>query len=66
MSTDATAVENAINRSDVGDKAAALQQYQSAVRGKDASITDMRKAARDILGREVGWDWELPRTREGY
>jgi len=26
----------------------------------------MRKAARDILGREVGWDWELPRTREGY
>lgn len=41
-----------------------FEHYKSLVSGK--SNTEARKAARDILGREVWWDWDSPRTPEGY
>ncbi|KAI0311272.1 isocitrate lyase and phosphorylmutase [Amylostereum chailletii] len=58
------AVEKAINESSIADKAAVFQQYSEAVKGK--SNTEARDIAHGILGAPVDWDWDLPRTREGY
>ncbi|KAI0032768.1 isocitrate lyase and phosphorylmutase [Vararia minispora EC-137] len=59
------AVEQAVNESaSVSDKAATFAQYKVAVSGK--TITEARDIATDILGTPVDWDWDLPRTREGY
>ncbi|EJD52227.1 isocitrate lyase and phosphorylmutase [Auricularia subglabra TFB-10046 SS5] len=58
------AVENAINASSSSDKQGALTRYKEAVVGK--SNYDARAIAQDILGSPVFWDWDLPRTREGY
>ena len=45
---------------------AALKAYKEAVQAPEASIRDMRKAAKEALGYDLQWDWDLPRTREGY
>ncbi|KAK4057833.1 mitochondrial 2-methylisocitrate lyase [Microbotryomycetes sp. JL221] len=43
-----------------------FKQYESQV--KDANLTnrEARLIAKDIVGQEIQWDWDLPRTREGY
>ncbi|TFY79254.1 hypothetical protein EWM64_g4758 [Hericium alpestre] len=60
------AVEQAINVSAIPEpqKASAFQAYKEAVAGK--SNGDARDIAQDILGERLEWDWDLPRTREGY
>jgi len=60
------AVEQVINKSStLKDKEAALGKYRELSNGK--SNAEARKAAKEVLGgEEVFWDWDLPRTREGY
>ncbi|KAG9038853.1 hypothetical protein FRB95_014402 [Tulasnella sp. JGI-2019a] len=58
------AVEQAINSSSVLDKKAALNRYRQE--SAEKSNSEARLIARDIIGRDVTWDWDLPRTREGY
>ncbi|TFK77543.1 isocitrate lyase and phosphorylmutase [Pluteus cervinus] len=58
------AVERALAQSSLKDKTGAYQGYLAAVAGK--SNSEARDAAADILGERVFWDWDLPRTREGY
>ncbi|KAJ7044949.1 isocitrate lyase [Mycena alexandri] len=58
------AVEAAIAKSSVENKDAAYKSYLAAVEGK--SNSEAREIATDILGEPVFWDWDLPRTREGY
>jgi len=59
------AVEHAIGSSStLNDKEGALQKYKVLSQGK--SNREARLAAKDVLGSDVFWDWDLPRTREGY
>ncbi|KAI0001743.1 isocitrate lyase and phosphorylmutase [Russula vinacea] len=61
------AVEQAIQESGnvpSHHKASALERYREAAAGK--SNTEARDIAADIIGSQVDWDWDLPRTREGY
>ncbi|KAL5535701.1 ICL2 [Sanghuangporus sanghuang] len=59
------AVEKGIKSSEhIADKDAALREYLHAASGK--SNTHARDIAKDIIGTDVFWDWDLPRTREGY
>ncbi|KAF7347411.1 Isocitrate lyase [Mycena venus] len=58
------AVEAAIKQSSIENKDAAYKSYLAAVEGK--SNSEAREIALDILGKPVYWDWDLPRTREGY
>ncbi|KAK1218684.1 mitochondrial 2-methylisocitrate lyase [Marasmius sp. AFHP31] len=58
------AVEAAIKESTIKDKEGAFKTFKDATVGK--SISDMREIAKDILGAPVFWDYEMPRTREGY
>jgi isocitrate lyase len=57
------AVKRALSRAGKPDSA-----YQSYLDAKkpESSIRDLRRAARSVLGKDVEWDWDLPRTREGY
>ncbi|KAI0964363.1 hypothetical protein AcW1_001199 [Taiwanofungus camphoratus] len=64
MCTFDEAVKQAIERSSVPHKEQAYATYLAAVEGK--SNTEARDVARDILGAPVYWDWDLPKTREGY
>ncbi|THH33164.1 hypothetical protein EUX98_g1027 [Antrodiella citrinella] len=64
MCTFNEAVKQAIDTSDIGDKESAYTQYLASVEGK--SNFDARQAAKDILGEHVFWNWDLPKTREGY
>ncbi|KAL2178021.1 isocitrate lyase-like protein [Thermothelomyces heterothallicus CBS 202.75] len=41
-------------------------QYRSAIKGKQLSNAEARAIARRILGRDIYFDWDAPRTREGY
>jgi len=58
------AVKKAIETSAIHDKEAATKAYLKAVEGK--SNADARDIAKDILGEPIFWDWDLPKTREGY
>ncbi|EGN93186.1 hypothetical protein SERLA73DRAFT_172339 [Serpula lacrymans var. lacrymans S7.3] len=58
------AVERAIESSSLREKQSAYEQYLAASAGK--SNNDAKDIAKDILGERVFWDWDLPRTREGY
>ncbi|KAG9124536.1 hypothetical protein FRC07_011247 [Ceratobasidium sp. 392] len=58
------AVEQAIAKSQLSDKTGALEKFREQSVG--LSINDARYLAKDILGEHVLWDWDLPRTREGY
>jgi hypothetical protein len=42
-----------------------VQEFESKL-DETSSIRDLRQAAKEILGGEVAWSWDLPRTREGY
>ncbi|KAJ7150203.1 YPR006Cp-like protein, partial [Mycena filopes] len=57
-------VEAAIAKSTLENKDSAYKAYLTAVEGK--SNSEAREVATDILGEPVFWDWDLPRTREGY
>lgn len=61
------AVEQAIAKSSqisAAAKESALKHYLEAVNGK--SNTEARDIAADILGERIRWDWDSPKTREGY
>ncbi|KAG8966172.1 hypothetical protein FRC03_012362 [Tulasnella sp. 419] len=58
------AVESAIKSSNLPDKEKAYKDYLKLASGK--SNSEARAAAKEILGMDVFWDWDLPRTREGY
>ncbi|KAL4269182.1 Isocitrate lyase [Pleurotus pulmonarius] len=58
------AVEQAIKASDLKDREAAYQAYIEAAVGK--SNSEAREIAKDILGESVYWNWDLPKTKEGY
>ncbi|KAG9055177.1 hypothetical protein FS842_002944 [Serendipita sp. 407] len=59
------AVEEEIEKSaSINNKATALQKYKDLSSGQ--SNGEARKAAKDVLGKDVRWSWDLPKTREGY
>lgn len=59
------AVADAIAKSAGPDKQADLTaRYLKEVKGK--SLTEARALARSILGADVFFDWDAPRTREGF
>ncbi|KAI0152927.1 isocitrate lyase family protein [Xylariaceae sp. FL1272] len=47
-----------------GDKKTLQQKYIQQAKGK--SLSEARAIARGILGIDVFFDWDAPRTREGY
>ncbi len=54
-------------RAEAGSSAKALiQRYQDAVAGRSLSNTEARAVARGIVGKDIFFDWDAPRTREGY
>lgn len=57
-------MEREIEASNIKDKEGALKTYRSAVVGK--SNNEARVIAAEILNKPVAWDWDSPRTREGY
>lgn len=59
------AVADAINRgAAAADKQDLAARYLRESKGK--SITEAKALARGLLGAEVFFDWDAPRTREGY
>ncbi|KAF2859671.1 isocitrate lyase and phosphorylmutase [Piedraia hortae CBS 480.64] len=42
------------------------QRYLDAVSGKPVPLSKRRQLAADIAGSAVAFDWDIPRTREGY
>lgn len=54
----------AASRFPAGDKKALLQQYTAQAKGK--SNAEARAIAQGILGTDVYFNWDAPRTREGY
>ncbi|PPQ71646.1 hypothetical protein CVT24_007837 [Panaeolus cyanescens] len=64
MCTFNQAVEKAINSSNLQDKSGSLQKYLESASGQSNAVA--RAAAKEILGHDVFWDWDAPRTREGY
>lgn len=58
------AVLAAIDASGKGDKNALKKSYKEQSKGK--SNKEAREIARRVLGKDVFFDWEAPRTREGY
>ncbi|TVY28438.1 Isocitrate lyase [Lachnellula hyalina] len=59
------AVLDAIAASSVhANKKEISAKFLEAVKGK--SNTEARAIARGILGSDIHWDWDSPRTREGY
>jgi len=61
------AVENTIKRQpNIRDPESAFQTYLAGTVGKGYSNRQCRDAARAVLGKDVKWSWDLPRTREGY
>lgn len=59
------AVLSAIDASSSGSNKDSLKKkYAEAAKGK--SNVEARKIAREVLGKDVFFDWEAPRTREGY
>jgi isocitrate lyase len=58
------AVLAAIDANGSGDKTAAKRRYKEEAKGK--SNKEAREIARRVLGKDIFFDWEAPRTREGY
>lgn len=58
------AVVEAINKGTHVDKQGAAAKYLKESKGK--SLAEARALARGITGVEVFFDWDAPRTREGY
>ncbi|KAK3326361.1 isocitrate lyase [Apodospora peruviana] len=49
-----------------GLPAGAADKYKQAVKGKQMSNREARAVAKGILGKDIFFDWDAPRTREGY
>lgn len=58
------AVIDVINNGVFVDKAAIISKFLDAVKGK--SNTEARAIARGVTGVDVPFNWDSPRTREGY
>jgi isocitrate lyase len=58
------AVVNAISAGVHVDKPALIQKYQEVSKGK--SNSECRAIAKGLTGVDIYWDWDAPRTREGY
>lgn len=60
-------VEAEIKKSDIKDKNAAIKKFNDKVTPLSCtSNVEARKLAKEILGKEVYFDWDKPRVREGY
>ncbi|PPQ77040.1 hypothetical protein CVT25_014857 [Psilocybe cyanescens] len=64
MCTFDQAVAKEIQLSTIENKIGAAQTYFDVSHGM--SNAEARAVAADILGYEVFWDWDAPRTKEGY
>ncbi|GAA5955579.1 hypothetical protein JCM8115_006795 [Rhodotorula mucilaginosa] len=61
------AVENHLKRTlSASDASAKFETYKQRVAGADLSNREARLVAKEIIGEDVQWDWDLPRTKEGY
>ncbi|GAA5822114.1 hypothetical protein JCM3770_000414 [Rhodotorula araucariae] len=61
------AVERHLQRThSASDASAKFEQYKARIEGASLSNREARTFAKEIVGEEVGWDWDLPRTKEGY
>ncbi|KAK5098960.1 isocitrate lyase 1 [Exophiala xenobiotica] len=58
------AVVDAINAGVHVDKQSLIDQYKQASKSK--SNSECRAIAKGITGADIHWDWDAPRTREGY
>nr|ABP96877.1 isocitrate lyase [Tuber borchii] len=58
------AVIDAINAGGYPNKSGLVEQYLSISKGKRNS--EARAIAKGITGIDIFWDWESPRTREGF
>ncbi|KAG9313981.1 isocitrate lyase [Chiua virens] len=59
------AVKTAIHAApSISSPGSVFEHYKSRVAGK--SNSESRKVAKEILGTDIFWDWDLPRTPEGY
>lgn len=57
-------VEDMINAGVHVNKANMIKEYRSMVRGK--SNSESRAIAKGLTGVDMHWDWDSPRTREGF
>ncbi|GAA5994200.1 uncharacterized protein JCM10292_001928 [Rhodotorula paludigena] len=61
------AVERHLKRAfSASDASSKFEQYKERVTGASLSNREARAVAKEIAGEEVQWDWDLPRTKEGY
>jgi len=60
------AVVDAIKAGNYPNAQQLVAQYKKATEGKQLSNTEARTIARGILGQDIFFDWDAPRTREGY
>ena len=58
------AVEDAINAGVHVNKADLIQKFRTESQGK--SNSEARAIAKGLTGVDINWDWDSPRTREGY
>lgn len=58
------AVVEAINASQVSDKKGAISQYLAQAKGKGNG--EARQIAKRVAGLDLYFNWDAPRTREGY
>ncbi|PYI32673.1 isocitrate lyase and phosphorylmutase [Aspergillus indologenus CBS 114.80] len=58
------AVLDAIHQSSHSNKQAVAEDYLRKVKGK--SNSEARALAKSITGVDIHWDWDAPRTREGF
>ncbi|WYZ41552.1 hypothetical protein EsH8_V_000447 [Colletotrichum jinshuiense] len=58
------AVIDAIKAGPQPNKDALIKKYTAAAKGK--SNTEARAVAKGVLGADIHFDWDSPRTREGY
>jgi isocitrate lyase len=58
------AVVDAINAGPFPDKVGMTKSYLKAAKGK--GNTEARAVARGVIGADIFFDWDAPRTREGY
>lgn len=60
------AVADAIASGNYPDPKGLTAKYRAAVDGKCLSNSEARAVARGLLGVDIYFDWDAPRTREGY
>ncbi len=64
LKTFADAVADAITATQRANAKSLIAKFTQESKGK--SNTEARAIARGIVGKDVFWDWDNPRTREGY